>query len=130
MNKVIMIGRICKDIELKYSQGGMTYCSFTLAVNRRKKQGEEQQADFVSCKAFGKTSEFMAKYMGKGRQIAVEGRIQTGSYDKDGTKVYTTDVIVDNCFFADSAKNTTTENVEAEPISNDMLFGDSDEVPF
>jgi single-strand DNA-binding protein len=118
MNKVIMIGRICKDIELRHSQGGMAYCSFTLAVNRRKKQGEEQQADFISCKAFGKTSEFLAKYMSKGRQIAVEGRLQTGSYDKDGTKVYTTDVICDNCYFADSAK-ATTENVEP---NNDMLL--------
>ena len=127
MNRIVLLGRLTKDIELKYSQSGTAYCSFTLAVNRR---GKDKEADFISCKAFSKTAEFMAKYMSKGRQIALEGRIQTGSYDKDGTKVYTTDVICDNVYFADSAKNATNENPEAEPISNDMLFGNTDELPF
>jgi len=77
-----------------------------LAVNRQfKKEGEERQADFLSCKVFGKTAEFMNNFFSKGRQIGVDGRIQTGSYDKDGVKVYTTDVIVDKVYFADDKKN-------------------------
>jgi single-strand DNA-binding protein len=104
MNLVALLGRTTKDLELKYSQSGTAVVKFTLAVNRAyKKQGEERQTDFISCIAFGKTAETLGKYVDKGRQIAIQGKIQTGSYVKDdGTKVYTTDIVVDSFFFADS----------------------------
>jgi single-strand DNA-binding protein len=127
MNKAILIGRITKDLELKASASGMSYLSFTLAVNRR---GKDKEADFITCKAFSKTAEFINTYMSKGRQIAVEGRIQTGSYDKDGAKVYTTDVICDNVYFADSAQKAVgiTINEEAEPTQAELLA--NIELPF
>ena len=106
MNSCHFIGRLTKDIELKYANSGMAFASFTLAVNRQfKKEGEERQADFLSCKVFGKTAEFMNNFFSKGRQIGVDGRIQTGSYDKDGVKVYTTDVMVEKVYFADDKKS-------------------------
>ena len=115
MNSVSLLGRTTREIELKGND--TKFCSFSLAVNRRTK---EKETDFINCKAFGKTAEALSQYVQKGNQIAVEGRIQTGSYDKDGTKVYTTDVIVSNFFFADSKKDkqegqaTTAEQAEAE----------------
>jgi single-strand DNA-binding protein len=131
MNKVVLLGRICKDLELRYSQSGTAFSSFSLAVNRKfKKEGEEQQADFINCKVFGKTCEFMGKYMGKGSQIALEGRIQTGSYEKDGQKVYTTDVMIDEVYFADS-KKSDNGNQDAEPISDGFIPMTSDDtLPF
>lgn len=108
MNKVIVMGRITKDLEVKHAQSGTAILSFTVAVNRKfSKEGEEKQADFISCRAFGKTSENIAKFFSKGSLILVEGRIQTGSYDKDGTKVYTTDVIVDSFDFTGEKKNNS-----------------------
>jgi single-strand DNA-binding protein len=96
MNSCHFIGRLTKDIELRYTNTEIAVTSFILAVNRQfKKEGEERQADFLSCKAFGKTAEFMGKYFSKGRQVGIDGRIQTGSYEKDGVKIYTTDVIVE-----------------------------------
>ena len=96
MNKVILLGRICNDPEVRYSQGENAMCvaRYRLAVDRKYGRTEEQTADFISCVAFGKNGEFAEKYLHKGMKIAVEGRIQTGSYtNKDGQKVYTTDVI-------------------------------------
>lgn len=91
MNRVVLIGRPTKEIDMR--QGEMSVARFTLAVDRMKK---EDPADFISCVAFGKTADVIGKYGGKGRRIAVEGRIQTGSYtNKDGGKVYTTDVVVE-----------------------------------
>ena len=95
MNTVQLIGRLTKDPETRYS-GDMAVCRFTLAVNRTN---GSQEADFISCVAFKKQAELISKYMGKGRQLAVEGRIQTGSYEKDGRRVYTTDVIVNRAEF-------------------------------
>jgi len=115
MNSVSLLGRTTREIELKGNE--TKFCSFSLAVNRRTK---EKETDFINCKAFGKTAEALSQYVQKGNQIAVEGRIQTGSYDKDGTKVYTTDVIVSSFFFADGKKDkqegqaTTAEQAEAE----------------
>ena len=105
MNKVTILGRITKDLELK-NAGETSVIKFNLAVNRRfVKQGEERQADFINCTAFGKTADTMCKFLSKGRQIAIEGRLQTGSYtNKEGVKVFTTDVIVDGFYFADSNK--------------------------
>lgn len=93
MNKVMLIGRLTKDPEIKATSTGKTVASFTLAVNRRKK---EDPADFIQCKAFDKTAEVVQKYCQKGKQVCVLGRIQTGSYEnKEGRKVYTTDIMVD-----------------------------------
>ena len=93
MNKVMLIGRLTKDPEIKATSTGKTVASFTLAVNRRKK---EDPADFIQCKAFDKTAEVVQKYCGKGKQVCVLSRIQTGSYEnKEGRKVYTTDIMVD-----------------------------------
>ena len=108
MNKVILIGRLTKDPDIRYTQGNnsMAVARYTLAVDRRyKKDGEEQQADFINCIAFGKSAEFAEKYYHKGIKIVIEGRIQTGSYtNKDGQKVYTTDIVVDAQEFAESKK--------------------------
>jgi len=108
MNKVMLMGRLTKDPEVRYSQGEnpMAVARYSLAVDRRgaKKDGE-QTADFINCVAFGKSGEFAEKYLHKGTKIVVIGRIQTGSYtNKEGQKVYTTDVVVEETEFAESKK--------------------------
>lgn len=106
MNHWNGIGRIATDLELKQTQSGTAMCSFTLAVNRPKKQGEEQQADFIRCKTFGKTAELLNQYQHKGNRIGVEGPIQTGSYqNQEGQTVYTTDVMVNRIEFLESKKD-------------------------
>ena len=108
MNKVILIGRLTRDPEVRYSQsnsgdGQMAIARYTLAVNRRFKRDGDQEADFISCVAFGKSAEFAEKYLKQGTKMAVSGRIQTGSYtNKDGNKVYTTDVVIEEQEFAES----------------------------
>lgn len=110
MNKVFLIGRLTNDPELrendKYKQ-----CKFTLAVNRLK-----EGADFINCIAWGNTAELISKYFNKGSQLALEGRINTGSYEKDGKKIYTTDVIVENITFIGNKEKTTIENTSNESI--------------
>ena len=108
MNKVILIGRLTKDPELRYAAGsGTAVCRFTVAINRQFKKDE---TDFINCVAFGKTGETIAQYITKGRQIAITGSIRTDSYDaKDGTKRYTTDVIVETFEFVESKKKETNE---------------------
>lgn len=105
MNKAILMGRLTRDPEIRYSQSdnGMTVARYTLAVDRRFKRDGEQNADFIGCVVFGKGAEFAEKYLKKGTKIVAIGRIQTGSYtNKDGQKVYTTDVIVEEQEFAES----------------------------
>ena len=107
MNKVILMGRPTRDPEVRYSQTQsgeqMAIARYTLAVDRRYKRDGEQTADFISCVAFGKSAEFAEKYLRQGTKIAISGRIQTGSYtNKDGNKVYTTDVVVEEQEFAES----------------------------
>ncbi len=107
MNKVILMGRLTRDPEVRYTQGdnAMAIARYTLAVDRRfsRNNGDEQTADFIGCVAFGRAGEFAEKYFRKGTKIAVTGRIQTGSYtNKDGVKVYTTDVVVEEQEFAES----------------------------
>lgn len=117
MNHICLIGRLTADPEVRYAQGDnpMAVARYTLAVDRPKKAEGQQVADFIRCVAFGKTGEFAEKYLHKGNKIALEGRIQTGSYDdKDGKKVYTTDVIVNHHYFCESAgaaqpKSITTD---------------------
>ncbi len=105
MNKVILMGRLTRDPDIRVSQNenATTVARFTIAVDRRFKRDGDQSADFISCVAFGKTAEFFDKYTKQGTKLCVEGRIQTGSYNnKDGQKVYTTDVVVENVEFAES----------------------------
>ena len=106
MNKVILMGRLTRDPDIRYSQGdnSMAIARFTLAVDRRfSRRDSDQSADFISCVAFGRTAEFFEKYAKQGTKLVVEGRIQTGSYtNREGQKVYTTDVVVENVEFAES----------------------------
>ena len=144
MNKVNLIGRLTADPEVRYTQGDQTMCiaSYRLAVERRGKKVEGQQnADFISIKAFGKGGEFAEKYLHKGMKIAVSGHIQTGSYTRqDGQKVYTTDVIADEQEFCenkaanDIAQNTAPKETQKEkpPIDDFMSIpnGIDEELPF
>ena len=105
MNKVVLMGRLTREPDVRQSQGDetVTIARYTLAVDRRGKKQEGQQADFISCVAFGKAGEFAEKYLHKGTKICVSGRIQTGSYTRqDGTKAYTTDVVIEEQEFAES----------------------------
>lgn len=115
MNKIVLMGRLTRNPEIRYSQGNDPMCiaRFTLAVDRRFKKEGEQNADFPSCVAFGKTAQFFEKYVQQGTKICLEGHIQTGSYTKkDGSKAYTTDVVVDAVEFAES------KNAQAQPQQN------------
>lgn len=109
MNKVVLVGRLTKDPELRFAAGsGSAVCRFTVAVNRQFKKDE---TDFIGCVAFGKTAEIIAQYLTKGREIAVSGSIRTGSYDaQDGTKRYTTDVAVDSFDFIGSNSGAARSN--------------------
>ena len=120
MNKVILIGRLTKDPELRYAAGsGTAVCRFTVAINRQFKKDE---TDFINCVAFGKTAEFIEKYFKQGSKAVVAGRIQTGSYtNKDGNKVYTTDVVVEEIDFA-GAKGETTEVASSLKHKKDEEF--------
>lgn len=106
MNKVILMGRLTRDPEVRYSQGetSMAVARYTLAVDRKgKRDSDQQSADFISCVAFGKAGEWAEKWLRKGIKIAITGRIQTGSYtNREGQKVYTTDVIIEEQEFAES----------------------------
>ncbi|MCI8292777.1 MAG: single-stranded DNA-binding protein [Hespellia sp.] len=105
MNKVVLMGRLTRDPEVRYSQGDnpLAIARFTLAVDRRFKRDGEQTADFINCVVFGKSAEFSERYFRQGTKIVVSGRIQTGSYtNRDGVKVYTTEVVVEEQEFAES----------------------------
>ena len=105
MNKVVLMGRLTRDPDVRYSQGEtpLAIARYTLAVDRRFKRNGEQDADFINCVAFGRQGEFAEKYMKQGTKIVISGRIQTGSYtNRDGVKVYTTDVVVEEQDFAES----------------------------
>lgn len=110
MNKVILSGRITADTELKHTQGEMSFVRFNLAVNRKKKN----EADFISCQAWNKTAELINKYVKKGDKIAVEGFIRTGQYEKNGQKIYTTDVVVENVEFLGERREEKPEEKQSE----------------
>lgn len=146
MNKCVLMGRLTRDPEVRYTQGdnASAVARFSLAVDRRFKKDGEQTADFINCVAFGKTGEFIEKYGRKGTKFVVEGRIQTGSYtNKDGQKVYTTDVVVEQVEFAESkaasgqnGNQSSSAPTRPEPASADsngfMNIPDSisEELPF
>ena len=114
MNKVILMGRLTRDAEIRYSQGesSTAIARFSLAVDRRfRRDNDEQTADFINCVAFGRTAEFLERFGRKGTKFVLEGRIQTGSYtNKDGQRVYTTDVVAENVEFAESKNNSSAGN--------------------
>lgn len=122
MNKVILMGRFVRDAEIRYSSGEnpTAVAKFTLAVNRQFQNGENgQKADFISCTAFGKTAEIIEKYTSQGVKVIIEGHIETGSYtNKDGNKVYTTQVIIENMEFAEK-KTDREENGKAKQDTAD-----------
>lgn len=124
MNKVILMGRLTRDPEVRYTQtndGQMAIGRYTLAVDRRYNRNGDQSADFINCVTFGKSAEFAEKYLKQGIKIAVTGRIQTGSYtNKDGIKIYTTDVVVEEQEFAESkaANNHSSGTPTGRPDSN------------
>lgn len=123
MNSVQLTGRLTRDPEVRYTDGGSTIARFTLAVNRRFKSESGPDADFISCVAFGKTAEFIEKYFSKGRKMDLNGRIQTGSYtNKDGQKVYTTDIVVENVEFGES-KNAQGNNSNSSYDSSGAYDG-------
>lgn len=144
MNKVILMGRLTRDPDVRYSQGAnaTAIARFNLAVNRRFKRDGEQNADFISCVAFGKSAEFAEKYLKQGTKIALTGRIQTGSYtNKDGQKVYTTDVVIEEMEFAESktsasgsSGNTQASTPVPPPYNGDGFMnipdGMDEELPF
>lgn len=124
MNKVCLIGRLTSKPELRYTGNNVANTRFTLAVNREfKKEDGEREADFINCVAWRKTAELICNYLDKGSQVAVEGGIRTGSYEKEnGDKVYTTDVLVDTITFLNSKKSETKEEEQEDPFSD---FGDT-----
>ena len=133
MNKVILLGRMVKDPELRQTQNGTAVCSFSLAVNRRFAKEGQQTADFFNCTAWKNTAEFITKYFVKGSMIAVVGNLQSRSWDApDGKKQYATDIVVDEAYFAGSKTETQgTRNVET---MGDMDFqvveGSDEDLPF
>lgn len=143
MNRVILMGRLTRDPEVRYSQGErtMTIAKYTLAVDRRGRRsqdGNEQTADFLNCVAFDRAGEFAEKYFRQGMRVLISGRIQTGSYiNKDGIKVYTTDIIVEDQEFADSkgAASGGQTNGRPEPADADGFVNipdnlEDDSLPF
>ena len=129
MNKVILCGRICKDPEVR--SGDTMVAKYSLAVDR--KYSKDKETDFINCVCFGKTAEFAEKYLKKGTKILIFGRIQTGSYEKDGRKVYTTDIVVEEHEFCES-KNSATDVNSTDSNNADGEFmkfdGSSTELPF
>lgn len=133
MNKCILIGRITRDPELRFSPGtGIAISRFTIAVNRRKKEDGTQEADFIPCVAWRKQAENLANYQKKGNQIAVTGRIQTRSYDgKDGIKRYVTEVIAEEIQFLDKVNREINQSSGADYDSGwSDPIDDDDEIPF
>ena len=143
LNKVILMGRLTRNPEVRYSQGEKATCvaKYTLAVNRRFHREGEQDADFINCVAFGKQGEFAEKYLKQGTKIVISGRIQTGSYtNRDGVKVYTTDVVVEEQDFAESKKAAetsstpqNTQGVKSNPEDDGFMTipeGVEEELPF
>ena len=131
MNHVILMGRLTADPEIRHTQDGKAVGTFTLAVDRRFAKGD-QKADFIRCQVWEKKAEFTEKYLKKGTKILVSGRIQTGSYtDRDGKKVYTTDVIVEDLEFAES-KGSSEQDEKPQPAPADgfVPVPDESDLPF
>ena len=131
MNKVILMGRLTKSPEVKYLQNEnhTAMARYTLAVDRR--YGKEKETDFISCVTFGKNAEFAEKYLHKGLKIVVSGRIQIGSYtDSDGNRIYTTNVVVEEHYFAEGRKLSETDEKEKVDTDGFMEVSEGEEIPF
>lgn len=129
MNKVQLVGRLTKDVELKTTSNETAYCNFTLAVDRRFKDANgERQADFINCVAWRQTAEFIGKYFHKGNRIGVCGSIQTRSYEKDGQKVFVTEVLVEEAEFVEN--QTKTESAPAPQAEPTPAAEESGSLPF
>ena len=127
MNKVVLMGRLTRDPEARATQSNTAVCSFSLAVNRRFKQEGQPDADFINVVAWAKTAEFVSKYFTKGQQVGVIGRIQTRNYDdKEGKKIFVTEVVAEEVYFADSKKEQSNATTSAGFMT---VEGDSD-LPF
>ena len=117
MNKVILIGRLTRSPEVRYSQQGLSVARYTLAVNKRIKQQEQPEADFINCIAFGKLAEFAEKYLNQGQKIAIVGRLQVRSWENEsGQKQWSTEVIAEEQYFADSKRIDTNESDDDLPF--------------
>lgn len=138
MNKVNLTGRLARDPEIRYTEGGSSVASFTLAVDRRFKRDGQPTADFISCTAFGKTGEFIEKWFKKGSGLELSGHLRTGSYtNKNGQKVYTTDVVAEEAGFPQGGKSSGagTDSESDRPHAGGDGFmnipdGLEDELPF
>ena len=137
MNKVVLVGRLTKNPEVRYSQGenSMAVARYTLAVNRRFRRENEPEADFIRCVVFGRSAEFAEKYFFQGMRVSVSGRIQTGSYTNgDGVRVYTTDIVVEEQEFAESKAVNEARAADA-PVAESgkdgfMEIPDDEDLPF
>lgn len=137
INRVVLVGRLTKDIELRYTPNGIAVGRFTLAVNRTfSNQSGEREADFISCVVWRKQAENAANYLKKGHLAGVEGRIQTGSYEKDGKRVYTTEIMVDSIQFLEPKKKEENSGYNSPPPQYSYEgYGDApqvtdDQLPF
>ena len=136
LNNAVIMGRICNDLELRKTQSGVSVTRFTVAVDRAYKQGEERKADFINVIAWRSTSEFICKYFKKGSMIAIQGSIETGSYEKDGVKRNTFEIVADNVSFCGSKNdgqggNSSQNEPQATESAYDIDYDDSDsDLPF
>ena len=134
INKAIIMGHITQDLELKQTPNGVSVLSFTVAVDRNYTKGEEKQSDFISCVAWKERAEFISKYFGKGRMIAIEGQLRTRTYeDKNGVKHYVTEVYVDQASFTGESKEREHIHNNPETSYNEKDYEDvlsEDGIPF
>lgn len=143
MNKVILMGRLTRDPELRQTQGGINVCSFSIAVNRRFAKEGQQSADFINCTAWRQQADFICKYFTKGSMIAVVGSLQSRSWEnQEGKKQYATDVVVDEVYFTGSKSETNTHNdggfapqakdefADIDTMGFQAIDGSEDDLPF
>lgn len=130
MNKVILIGRLVAEPEMRSTSTGKSVVSYRLAVDRQFKQEGQPTADFINCVAWGKNADFAGAYLHKGTKIAVEGRIQTGSYEKDGVKHYKTDIVVDRHEFCESKGSGYSNQSTVDPDAYGFTEIQEDDIPF
>ena len=138
MNKVVLVGRLTKDVELRTTPQGVSVCSFTVAVNRRFKNANgEYEADFINCVAWRQTAEFLSKYFSKGRMVGISGSIQTRSWEKDGERRYATEVLAEEAYFVDSKSGDSTPSRQSDDTdagfsvdSGFMPIPADDDLPF
>lgn len=130
MNIYVGIGNLTKAVDLRYTQSNLAIAKFTLAINRPKTKEGKQECDFINCIAYGKTAESLSKHLDKGSKVSVEGHIQTGLYEKDGKKIYTTDVAVERVQFLDRKKKNDLENKTDAEIIASVVNEEQYQLPF